>query len=59
MKVNANDSHKHVKSWMQQDIMKLREILGKFHIWHVQNGATFPQIQPIQDIAIICPKTAT
>lgn len=52
----ADDNHKHTKSWMQQDIMKLHEILGKFHIWHVQKGATVIQVHPIQDIVIICLK---
>ena len=52
----ANDSYKHSKSWMHQDIMKLRGILGKFHIWHVQNGATIQQLQPTKVIVVIFPK---
>ena len=38
--MHANINHKHVKSWMQQDIMKLHDILVKFHVEHVQNGVT-------------------
>ena len=57
--MHANDNHKHAKSWMQQDIMKLHEILSKLHMQHVQNGATVQQIQPTQVLAQICAKTAT
>jgi hypothetical protein len=41
---------------MQQDIMKLHEILVKLHMQHVQNGATVQQIQPTQVLVEICPK---
>ena len=47
-KMQENNTHKHFKTWMQQDIMKLHEILRKFHIWHVQNGATVQPQSPIQ-----------
>ena len=55
-KMHANNHHKHVKSCMQQDIMKLHEILSKFHIGHVQNGATVQPQQPTQVLVQICPK---
>ena len=54
--MHANNNHKHVKSRMQQDIMKLHEILGKFHIGHVQNGATVQPQSPKQVLVQICPK---
>ena len=54
--MHANINHKHVKSWMQQDIMKLNEILSKFHMEHVQNGATVQPQQPTQVLFKICPK---
>ena len=54
--MHENDNHKHTKSWMQQDIMKLHEVLSKFHIWHVQNGVTVQTQQATQGIDIICPK---
>ena len=52
----CNDSHKHFKTYNQQDNMKLHEILSKFHIGHDQNGATVQQIQATQEIVIICQK---
>ena len=45
-----------LKSWMQQDNMKLHAILSSFHIEHAQNGATVQHIHPKQDITTICPK---
>ena len=44
---------------MQQDIMKLHEILVKLHMQHVQNGAMVQPQQPTQVLFEICPKTAT
>ena len=41
---------------MQHDNMKLHAILSKFHIDHIQNGATVQHTHTIQVIAIICPK---
>ena len=41
---------------MQQDIMKLHEILSKFHVEHVQNGATVQPQHPTQVLDEICPK---
>ena len=35
-----------LKTWMQQDIMKLHAILNKFHIEHAQNGATIQTYTP-------------
>ena len=54
--MHANNHHQHVKSCMQQDIMKLHEILVKFHIRHVQNEATVQPQQPTQVLFKICPK---
>ena len=45
-----------LKTWMQQDKMKLHAILSKFHMEHTQNGATVQHMQSIQVIATICPK---
>ena len=42
-KMHENDNRKHTKSWIQQYIMKLHEILSKFHVQHVQNEATVQQ----------------
>ena len=47
---------KTLKTWMQDDNMKLHAILSKFHIEHAQNGATVQHIHSKQDIATICPK---
>ena len=54
--MHENDNHKHTKSWMKQDIMKLHEILSKFHIGHVQNRATVQPQQPTQVLVEIYPK---
>ena len=54
--MHESDKHKHFKSWMQQDIMKLHEILIKIHMQHVQNGATVQPQQPTQVLFEICPK---
>ena len=40
MQMQAKHNHKHFKTWIQQDIMKLHAILSKFHIGHDPNGAT-------------------
>ena len=45
-----------LKTWMQQDNMRLHEILSKFHIDHAQNGATVQHIHSNQVITTICPK---
>ena len=44
-----------LKTWMQDDNMKLHAILSKFHIEHAQNGATVQHIHSKQYITI-CPK---
>ena len=54
--MHADDSHKHSKTYKEQDNKNLHEILSKFHIGHDQNGATVQQIQATQEIATICPK---
>ena len=36
--------------------MKLHAILSKFHIEHIQNGATVQHTNTIQVMATICPK---
>ena len=54
--MHANNQLKHVKSWMQQDIMKLHEIIVKLHVQHVQNGATIQPQSPLQVLVQICPK---
>ena len=41
---------------MQKDIMKLHEILSKFHIGHAQNGVAVQPQQPTQVLVQICPK---
>ena len=45
-----------LKTWMQQDKMKLHAILSKFHIEHAQNVVTVQYIHSKQDITTICPK---
>ena len=47
---------KTLKTWMQHDKMKLHAKSSKFHIEHVQNGATVQHIHSKQDITTICPK---
>ena len=54
--MHENDNHKHFISWMQQDIMKLHEILSKFDIGQAQNGVTVQPQQPTQVSVEICPK---
>ena len=44
------------KTRMQHDNMKLHEILSKFHIEHIQDGATVQHTHMKQDIITICPK---
>ena len=48
--------HKHSKTWMQQDNMKLYAKPSKFHIEHAQNEATVQHIHSIQVSLTICPK---
>ena len=54
--MHENDNNKHTKSWMQQAIMKLHEILVKLHVQHVQNRATIQPQSPIQVLVQIYPK---
>ena len=41
---------------MQHDNMNLHARPSKFHIEHMQNGATVKHIHSKQDITTICPK---
>ena len=45
-----------LKTWMQEDNMKLHAILIKFHMEHAQNGATVQHIHSKQFITTICKK---
>ena len=48
MQKQAKHNHKHSKTRMQHDMMKLHAILSKFHIGHDQNGATVQHIHTKQ-----------
>ena len=56
MQMQEKQHHKHSKTWMQQDNMKLHAKLSKFHIEHAQNGATVQHIHSKQDPNTIYPK---
>ena len=45
-----------LKKWIQQGNMKLHAKPSKFHIEHVENGATVQHIHMKQVITTICPK---
>ena len=56
MQIKAKPNHKHSKTWMQHDMMKLHAKPRKFHVDHTPNGATVQHIHSKQDIITICPK---
>ena len=48
MQYVCNDGHEHFKTCNQQENMKLREILSKFHVGHDQIGATVQKLRAKQ-----------
>ena len=56
MPMQAQQHHKHSKTWMQHGMMKLHAKPSKFDIEHYENGATVQHIHSKQDITTICPK---
>ena len=54
MQYVCNDGHEHLKTYNQQEKMKLHEILSKFHVGHDQIGATVQQLRAKQEMTTIC-----
>ena len=54
MQYVCNEGHEHFKTYNQQDKMKLHEILSKFHVGHVQNGATVQKLRAKKEMTTIC-----
>ena len=52
----CNGGYEHFKTYKQQENMKLRENLSKFHVGHDQIGATVPHLRAKQEITTICQK---
>ena len=50
----CNDGHEHLKTYKQQEKMKLHEILSKFHVGHDQIGATDQKLRVKQEITTVC-----
>ena len=54
MQYVCNCGHEHLKTYNQQEKIKLHEILSKFHVGHDQIGATVQQLRTKQEMTTIC-----